>query len=145
LSYVFVLTNFSDATYNTSGFPYTGTWYNLMDDTPLTVTATNQSVSIEPGGFRVFGNKPSTILGTENFALNNTLAIYPNPGKDYFSLNTATTDVSIYSVTGQLVKSFRNPMKKDAQFNIGDLKKGLYLIKVEDDKNKEQTIKFIKD
>ncbi len=145
LSYVFVLTNFSDATYNTSGFPYTGTWYNLMDDTPLTVTATNQNVSIEPGGFRVFGNKPSTILGTENFVLNNKLAIYPNPGKDYFSLNTATTDVSIYNVTGQLVKSFRNPMKKDAQFNIGDLKKGLYLIKVEDDTNKEQTIKFIKD
>ena len=36
LSYVLTLTNFSDTDYFPSvGFPYTGTWYNLMDNTPL--------------------------------------------------------------------------------------------------------------
>jgi 1,4-alpha-glucan branching enzyme len=144
LSYVFVLTNFSDAAFNTSGFPFTGTWYNLMDDSPLPVTATNQNVTIEPGGFRVFGNKPSSLLGTDNFQFKNKFTIFPNPGKDYFSLNAAAKNIKIYTVTGQLIKSFYNQFDKNAQFGTSDLNNGMYLVKVTDDNNNEQTIKFIK-
>jgi 1,4-alpha-glucan branching enzyme len=143
LSYVFVLTNFSDAAYNTSGFPFTGTWYNMMNDAPLVVTATNQNITIEPGGYRIFGNKPST-LATNSFVGNTKLTIAPNPGSDYFSLNTATTKVKIFTITGQLVKSFNTQMDKDAQFNISDLNKGMYLVKVTDNNNNDQTIKFLK-
>ena len=144
LSYVFVMTNFSDAAYNTSGFPFTGMWYNMMDDTPLLVTATNQNVTIEPGGFRIYGNKPSTLLASENFAGNKKLTIAPNPGNEYFSLNVETSNVKIFTITGQLIKSFRNQMNKDAQFNVSDLNKGMYLVKVTDNNNNEQTIKFLK-
>ena len=144
LSYVFVLTNFSDAAYNTSGFPFTGTWYNMMDDSPLLVTATNQNVTIEPGGFRIFGNKPSTLLASESFVGNKKLSIAPNPGNEYFSLNVETSSVKIFTITGQLIKSFRNQMNKDAQFNVNDLNKGMYLVKVIDNDNNEQTIKFLK-
>ena len=144
LSYVFVLTNFSDSAYNTSGFPFTGTWYNLMDDSPLPVTATNHNVTIEPGGFRIFGNKQSSLLGTNNFVSNNKFTIFPNPGKDYFSLNAVAKNVKIFTVTGQLIKSFQNQIDKNSQFSISDLNKGMYLVKVTDEYNNEQTIKFIK-
>jgi hypothetical protein len=72
------------------------------------------------------------------------LTIAPNPGSDFFSVNTATTKVKIFTVTGQLVKSFNNQMDKDAQFNISDLNKGMYLVKVTDNNNNDQTIKFLK-
>jgi 1,4-alpha-glucan branching enzyme len=91
LSYVYVLTNFTDSTYNIGGgFPFTGTWTNLMDNSVFNVTDTNMNISIEPGGFRVFGNKPST-LNIDAIDTELAIDIYPNPSNDYFSINTNTS------------------------------------------------------
>jgi hypothetical protein len=35
-----------------TGFPYTGTWYNLMDNTTINVTDASAPITIEAGGFK---------------------------------------------------------------------------------------------
>lgn len=143
LSYVFVLTNFSDATYNVQGgFPFTGTWANLMDNTTFNVTNVNMNISIEPGGYRVFGNK--ALLNNDTFDALDFVALSPNPASTYFTINTMVDKVQIYSITGQLVKSFSSASINDS-FSIEDLTKGVYIVKVSDVNNREKTLRLIKE
>ena len=145
LSYVFVRTNFSDNTLNASGgFPFTGTWYNLMDNSTINVTSTTQNISIEPGGFRAYGNQPST-LSTTAFNLTSTLSLFPNPSTGLFSINGNVSKVQVYSITGQLVKSFENIPAEDYQFDINDLNRGVYFVKAIDQNNSLKTMKLIKE
>ncbi|WP_282786747.1 alpha-amylase family glycosyl hydrolase [Flavobacterium croceum] len=142
LSYVFVLTNFTDSVYNaTAGFPYTGTWVNLMDNSTVNVTNTNMNIAIEAGGFRVFGNQSST-LNTDFFATQN-IALIPNPASDYFTLNMPTNKVQIISVAGQLIKEF-DSKEENSNYTISDLAKGIYLVKIINNQNQEKTVKLIK-
>lgn len=143
LSYVFVLTNFSDTTYNTAGgFPYTGNWVNLMDNSTVNVTSTNQNVSIEPGGYRIFGNQAATLSNPENQIA--SVKLYPNPANNYFVIEGEISKAEIFSVTGQLVKSFEGVNTSDYQFDINDLTKGVYLVKAFDAQNRTKTMKLIK-
>jgi hypothetical protein len=58
---VLVLGNFDvTAKAIATGFPYTGTWYNLMDTT-INVTDASAPITIEAGGFRVYGNKVASL------------------------------------------------------------------------------------
>ena len=144
LSYVFVRTNFSDNTLNTAGgFPFTGTWYNLMDNSTINVTSNSQNISIEPGGFRVYGNKAST-LSSEEFHSNSNLSLYPNPTSGSFSINGQVSKVTIYSITGQLVKSFDTNTSENYQYDVNDLNRGLYLVKMLDDNNNTKITKLLK-
>jgi len=141
---VVVLTNFDVSSQNVvPNFPYTGTWYNLMDNSSFEVTNTSATISIEAGGFRIYGNKPST-LGTDKFELNGEIYLYPNPASDYFTLNTITSKVEIYSINGQLVKSFNANQLKENQYTISDLNKGIYLVKILNENNEQKVMKLIK-
>lgn len=141
LSYVFVLTNFTDSSYTTAGgFPFTGTWVNLMDNSTFNVSDTNQNVTIEPNGFRVFGNYAP--LSAQNFDALQNITIIPNPASTHFSLNIADARVELYSLTGQLVKTYINNIGD--QYSISDLNKGIYLVKVIDANNNQKTMKLVK-
>jgi len=141
---VVVLTNFDVNTQNVvPNFPYTGTWYNLMDNSTMDVTSTTATIAIEAGGFRIYGNKPST-LTTDKFEFNGEVYLYPNPTSNYFTLNTATSKVEIYSITGQLVKSFNSNLSNEYQFQISDLKQGIYFIKAFDENKELKVMKLLK-
>ena len=141
---VVVLTNFNVTASNViPDFPYTGTWYNLMDNTTINVTSTNATIVIEAGGFKIYGNKPST-LGTDKFEVNGAIYLYPNPSSNYFALNTTTSKVEIYSIAGQLVKSFNASQSKQNQFPISDLNKGMYIVKALNENNEIQEMKLLK-
>lgn len=143
LSYVFVLTNATNTVSNVAGgFPYTGTWYNLMDGTSFNVTDVNMNISIEIDGFRVFGNKQA-LLNTQNFELP-SLALYPNPSKGNFNISANAKQVTVYAVTGQLVKEFKGNFDENYQYNIDNLKQGLYIVKVVDEQDREVTLKLMK-
>ena len=143
LSYVFVLTNFTDNTYNVvGGFPFTGTWANLMDNTTFNVSNVNMNISIELGGYRVFGNR--ALLNNDTFDALDFVALSPNPASTYFTINTLVEKVQIYSITGQLVKSFSNASIHDS-FSIEDLTKGVYIVKISDANNREKTLRLIKE
>ncbi|MBC7606479.1 MAG: T9SS type A sorting domain-containing protein [Burkholderiales bacterium] len=140
---VVVLANFSVSALNiTPDFPYAGVWYNLMNNTPFTVTNTSDVINLGPGQFRVYGNKPST-LKTDSFQVSEGISLYPNPSADYFSINSNTRQVEIYSVTGQLVKGFKLH-SKEYQFNVSDLNSGIYMVKATDDNNNVKTMKLVK-
>jgi hypothetical protein len=144
LKNVVVLTNFDVNTQNViPNFPYTGTWYNLMDNSTFEVTSTTATIAIEAGGFRIYGNKPST-LGTDTFEVNGEIYLYPNPASNYFTLNIATSKVEIYSISGQLVKSFNVNQTKENQFPINDLNKGMYIVKALNENNKVAVMNLLK-
>ncbi len=143
LKNVVVLTNFDVNSQNVvPDFPYAGTWYNLMDNTSFEVTSTTATITIEAGGFRIYGNKPST-LGTDKFEVNGEIYLYPNPATNYFTLNATTSKVEIYSITGQLVKSFANQSEEN-QYSISDLNQGIYLVKVVDENNELKVMRLLK-
>jgi len=144
LSYVFVRTNFSDNTLNTPAyFPYTGTWYNLMDNSTINVTDTAMNISIETGGFRVYGNQPVT-LNTTQFNTANNFSLYPNPATGNFSIKGQIAKVELFSITGQLIKTFAEVPTENHQFDITDLRNGVYLVKAFDSNNNSKTMKLMK-
>ncbi|MFT5753652.1 MAG: glycosidase [Flavobacterium sp.] len=143
LKNVVILANFSVAAQNiTPDFPYAGTWYNLMDNSPITVTSTSAQINISSGGFRIYGNQPA-ILKNENFNFDTSFIVYPNPVSDSFAVSIDTRRIEIYNVTGQLVKTFTNKFS-DESLSVSDLQKGIYLVKVTDNNNNQATKKFIK-
>ncbi|WP_294821839.1 alpha-amylase family glycosyl hydrolase [uncultured Flavobacterium sp.] len=141
---VIVLANFNTTaqTVNTN-FPagVTDTWYNLMDET--TVANSTTSVTLQPGEYRILGNKPPVVLGNEEFAAPK-IALYPNPASSQFNLNAAVAAVQVYTVTGQLVKSFGSA-EANATFDVSGLGTGIYLVKVTDTANRLSTMKLIKE
>lgn len=142
LKNVVILANFNVTAQNiVPDFPYTGAWYNLMDDSPYPVTSTNTPINLQPGEFRIYGNMPAA-LGTTGFDAE-TAALYPNPASDVFAISIATNAVEVYSITGQVVKSFKGG---DALtiFNVNDLNAGIYLVKITDSNNRQSTKKLIK-
>lgn len=141
---VLIIANFDVTAKNVAtGFQYTGAWYNLMDNSPYTVTNTTATITLQPGEFRIYGNKTAT-LATTDFEVLKYLYIYPNPASSYFTLNTNTSKVQIYSITGQLVKTFNKSKTKDQQYSVSDLDNGMYFVKAYNDENQVKVMKFIK-
>ncbi len=68
--------------------------------------------------------------------------IYPNPATDYFSVDgiDQLKRVIVINLVGQEVKRFSASLK--AKYNISELIRGLYLIRLVD--NKEQVIKTVR-
>lgn len=146
LKNVVVLANFSVANLTINpNFPYTGTWYNLMDGSSINVTDTQTVISVPSGGFRVYGNQPAQSLSTQQFNLADTITLYPNPSSDYFNLSDSIKTVEIYTITGQLVKSYKGGFSSEQNYSVSELSKGVYFVKLTDDANRQGTIKFIKE
>ena len=125
-----------------ANFPYTGTWYNLMDGTPITVTNTAMNVSIETDGFRIYGNKQA-LLSQTNFE-KTKVVLQPNPSTGSFFINTTTKNVTIYNLTGQLVKEFKGSFDTNYSYSIDGLNSGMYLVKINDENNNQSSMKLIK-
>jgi len=130
LKNVVIMANFDVTAQNiTPYFPYTGTWYNLMDNSSFSVTDTTAPINLAPGEFRIFGNQPSN-LGVDQFTLNKQLKIFPNPTKNSFRVNMNAQQISIYDITGKLVKDFNGIFSKESIFSVSNLSAGMYIVKV---------------
>ena len=147
---VVVIANFSvgnqsiNPSFPTDVYTYPMTWYNLMDNTPVTITSPTATIALAPGQFRVYGNKPSTLSSNDLEMIKNEVMIYPNPTRNSFALSADVTLVEIYNITGQIIKSFNNATSNQ-QFDITDLETGIYLIKLTDNNGTSQTKKLIKE
>jgi 1,4-alpha-glucan branching enzyme len=141
---VLILANFDVSAQNVAtGFPYTGTWYNLMDNSTINVTNVTATIAIPAGEFRIYGNKVAS-LAIANFEKKDEIYLYPNPATNYFTLNTNTSKVQVFSITGQLVKSFNTSQAVSYQYAVNDLNKGLYIVKAYNENNEVQVMKFLK-
>ncbi|WP_426486598.1 alpha-amylase family glycosyl hydrolase [Flavobacterium sp. 2] len=141
---VLILANFDVSAQNVAtGFQYTGTWYNLMDNSSINVSDVNATINLAPGEYRIYGNKTAN-LAIPDFGKTSAVNLYPNPVSNYFTINVAVSKVQVYSISGQLVKSFTSNGNVDFQYNVSDLKTGLYVVKIHDENDKIQVMKFIK-
>lgn len=74
----------------------------------------------------VVENTPTSVEEIE--ALNKALFLYPNPAKDFFSINSVNEVVSVelLNMRGNVVKMFVN----EKQFDISTLNQGVYFAKI---------------
>lgn len=130
LKYVTIVGNFGLFTITTQPFfQETGTWYNLLDETPYQVDNTTQQVTLAPGEFIVFGDELGS-FSAEDFEDETSISLYPNPTTDYFSLSAGAQKIDIFNLRGQKVKTFKGQFAANQRFEINDLASGLYLIKI---------------
>ena len=105
LKNVVILANFDVNTQNfISDFPYTGVWYNFMDNTTFQVNNTNQQISLNPGEFKIFGNQDA-VLSKSKYNLITGLQLTQNPVNDLIQILTPSTlsgkvDWKIYNTAG---------------------------------------------
>ncbi len=140
LSYVMVHTNFSNspATFP-AYFPFTGTWYNLMDNTALVVNSTADNITLPAdGGFVVYGNAPNPHLGGINYSnanLNEPLKLkVQNPAHDrvsvYYEINQPTASLRLLTLNGRLIETRElKQNEKVVQLNL-NIPQGLYLLEL---------------
>ncbi|RSK41901.1 alpha-amylase family glycosyl hydrolase [Mangrovimonas spongiae] len=146
LKNVVILANFGVTTQNiVPDFPYTGTWYDLMDETgntSINVTSTTATISIPAGQFRIYGNATSTLSIDD--VRQQPLSIYPNPANDAFYINTEVNNVKIIDLNGKIVQEFNGNFSKNHAFNISNLAKSLYIVKAQNNSGAIKTTKLVK-
>ena len=150
LKNVVVLSNFSVANQSINpGFPYVGRWYDLMDtsgQTYIDVDNTTDAIAINAGQFKIYGNQPSVkLLSNERIIKNSSsVKIQPNPtlGKFQMSIEDVIA-VTIYDMTGRLLKSFQGDFNSETTFDVNGLDNGVYILKI-DKKNSSMTKRLIK-
>lgn len=133
-------TNISDGTNLLSTKPTTASTLDIHD---INVTAAGRYYIYANGAgggtfnkIEVIGATVSTpTLSTDNFQTESSLVVYGNGGKISISNVTAATNVSVYSVTGALVKSTETT--EDVSLSV---KSGVYIVKAQS----EEGIKTVK-
>ena len=77
----------------------------------------------------------NNLLSTNDFGNRNDIVVYPNPTVETVninSINNSINEVSVYSLDGKLVATFRNPMTSDSySIDVQNLAAGIYTLKVE--------------
>ena len=139
LKNVVILANFDVVDQSvTPYFPYTGTWFDLMDDdgeTTLNVASTTDQITLQPGEFKIFGNQASVSLSNMENEISE-LKMYPNPSDGYITFNKSINLIEIFDITGKKVMIFENIITNQ-ELNINKLDTGYYIIKIFNDDNIE--------
>ena len=140
---VIVLANFDVVaqTVNTN-FPIAGAWVDLMDASNST-TYSASTITLQPGQFKIFGNKAATLSNDDITLDYNILQLYPNPTSTAFYLSKEALDVKLYDITGKQVKQFTKSVIKNNTFSVTDLNTGIYFVRIKENDNKISTKKLI--
>ncbi|MFK5880344.1 MAG: alpha-amylase family glycosyl hydrolase [Flavobacteriaceae bacterium] len=133
LKNVVILANFDVTSQNvTPNFPYTGTWYDLMDasgSSSINVTNTTTPINIAAGQFKIYGNHAAQGLSVADIDISDAIRVYPNPTTGTFALNKAASKIELYDMAGRQIKIF-----SDTSFNtpldISELSNGIYFVKI---------------
>ena len=115
-------------------FPYTGTWFDLMDmngESSINVNSTSDQITLQPGEFKIFGNQSSIALSQNEYEIDDVY-FYPNPSEGHINFNKDVDLIEIYDITGKIVVTFENTIK-NRPINIDYLDTGLYLVKISND------------
>ena len=144
LKNVVILANFNVTDQNiTPDFPYTGEWYNLMDNSSITVTNTTTPIAIPAGEFRIYGNEAATLSTEDLGILDEKYTIYPNPAKTYFTVNQDIKNISVFDITGKKVKSYDQTLNRQNNYQIHDMETGIYFVRLTTPTNKIITKKLV--
>jgi uncharacterized delta-60 repeat protein len=117
---------------------------NGMVNTPVGLNAYASSISLQSDGKIIVSGSVMIYIDynarsgfamaryycdTSKLSQNNRIIVFPNPALDQISVVVADqSEIEIYNISGQLVKTIENA-EKETTIDIGDLPKGIYLIK----------------
>ncbi|WP_299621176.1 alpha-amylase family glycosyl hydrolase [uncultured Tenacibaculum sp.] len=137
LRYVTIIGNFGvTAQAINPSFQQTGTWYDLLDETKtIDVTNATATLALQPGEFRIFGSSAVTLSNEDIVDNEDILRVYPNPSKDYFSVNKDVEDIKVYNISGKEVLFFKGNYQKNHKFSLQQLSQGLYFVKGKNSNN----------
>ena len=74
----------------------------------------------------------------------NKLSIYPMPTTGIFSINKSVSTITIYSLSGRLVKQFKGAFNKGTSFDVSEINPNLYVVVVKDSNGKQSITKLLK-
>lgn len=153
LKNVVVLANFTTSAQNVvPNLPYTGSWYNLINNTQTNFTSTTTPILLQAGEFRILGNQPSTALATEeNQVSKNSVRIQleQNPvvgGNARLKLSNAKNGaIAIYDLSGKLIQTAKAESENGSQIiKLNNLKSGMYLIQLKSENGNAVTKMIVK-
>lgn len=149
--HVTVIGNFGVAATNISApFQHSGTWYEFFTGNQLTVNATNLSLVLQPGEYRLYSD--IQLPAFDDLATDVSdpieqvegIKLYPNPASSNIRIEAETKieHLQIYSLDGRVVRQLQ-PKNTAVNVAISDLNEGMYLIQIRTS-NGMTTEKFIK-
>ena len=134
----------------TVNFPSTGTWYNLMNDSLLTVTSIPNYLTLNPGEYYVYvkklQNNTVTAVNTVTDPNNEIkLSIYPDPVQtssiiQYYVPKNGNVTINVFDTYGRKLANLVNEFKTQGNqtvslnsngLNTGNLANGLYLVQLQ--------------
>nr|WP_314898332.1 alpha-amylase family glycosyl hydrolase [uncultured Flavobacterium sp.] len=124
---VLILANFDVTTQNVAtGFPYTGVWYNLMDDTSINVTNVSATIAIPAGGYKIYGNKKSLLadkdftLPSNNFTIESKGESCVNENNGEITINATITHPYVATINNKTYDFINNSL------SVSNLAPGIY-------------------
>ena len=139
LKNVVVVANFTTTAQTvTPNLPYSGTWYDLMNNTSFAGSAST-TVVLQPGEFKIYGNQTALATDETKIDANKTsLQITQNPSTDgllKIRYNKAKNgQINVFDINGKLVKTFGvKSAKGDETFSVNGLTSGVYMVQLKSD------------
>lgn len=105
---------------------FSGNWVSFGEDI-------NKELYIIDIGGSIYKIKGGEIAGTEDFSLENSLIMLPNPASDEvsFSLKTGTIEtIQLYDIRGRIVFSEKNISSNTKTVSVSTLNSGIYFAKI---------------
>lgn len=114
--------------------------WNQMDPVSAFEVARNNAIYARQGNRNPFIDDNSYVtmiwgnaLSAETFDAFSSLVIYPNPSRNQrvtIGSQTQLDEIELFSINGQLLQRIEKPEPLGGTYAIGDLKQGLYLLKL---------------
>lgn len=134
-----------DASPATIAFPSTGTWYNYLTGTTLSVTSTSMALTLQPGEYAVFTSKKLTqtalpLATRAQQTATFSLSLSPNPAAGTTTIRyelptAATASVAVQTLLGQTIRQLapaRQAAGAQAQtLPLQGLAPGVYLVRLQ--------------
>ena len=139
---VVIIGNFDlTTTYINTSFPTTGNWFELYSGDTLSVTHTEEMISLEAGEYKFYTDvkleQPDIPTSIFNIFSSNEIAVnvFPNPSSDIFffeiiDVNKNGCELYIYNIHGQLISAKSNDFETVIEFDASDLTLGIYFYKL---------------
>ena len=92
------------------------------------------------------GFDAATLETTKNIA--NQVTISPNPARNFLMVNLPFRDkvlLQVYDATGKIVLSKRAENNSPVQIDVGSLNKGIYILRITDEKGNNKSEKWVKE
>lgn len=96
-------------------------------------------------GHFYFGGETAQLLSTDDFLIETDITLYPNPTSDILQVDgNAISKIQVYAVTGQQLANRDYTSEDSIQLDVSAYPEGVYFLKVFNNSQASNTLKFIK-